>query len=85
MKIIVVKREHPLYRINNYINAEILRLIGRYHYIYSSSKGTISLISIYLLSDKYDKIWEAYGYHIENPIIFHSKKGAEKLIYGLLK
>lgn len=84
-KIKVERRVHQLWRGSKYmqkiLKAKIPCVVGKYHYIYSSKKGTISLIKIgsNLLSS-----WQMCGGGIVETQRFLTKMEADRVIRRLL-
>lgn len=63
------------------------KLVGRWHYIYSSSKGEISLIKLINYHGNGIDLWETYTLkgNLDSKGRFRSKKEAEKTIFELLR
>jgi len=86
-KIKVERKIHDLWRGQEYakklIKHKIPSIIGKYHYRYSSKKGTMSLISIFSIGG--NKIeWEICGGKVGKEQRFTTKSKADKLIRSLL-
>ena len=73
---------------HTWLPSEKPAVVGKWHYIYSSEKGEISLVSLPGYYNPSETLWEIYclkGDLLEDIERFKTKKEAEKTIYKLLK
>ena len=87
-KIKAEKRIHNLYK--EWVDGKKIfrKLVNKWHYIYSSDKGKISLVRLFNYFYKGYNFWEIYsleGELFEDVERFNTKKEAEKQIEKYLK